>query len=244
MSTDKSIRVNELGQPIGFALPDFVAPPPPPHETIEGKFCRLEPLSVEKHAEEVYAADSLDKEGRSWTYLSYGPFPTLESYKEWLGPMSKSKDPLFFAIVDLKIGKAVGVVSYLRVFPDAASIEIGHVHFSPLLQRTTAATEAIYLLLKNAFDLGYRRLEWKCDSLNEKSCNAAVRLGHTFEGIFRQARVYNGRNRDTAWYSMIDDEWEKLKLCFLQWLDASNFDVNGTPLSSLSALTKQALAKK
>jgi RimJ/RimL family protein N-acetyltransferase len=225
--SDTPQRVNALGQPIGCDVPDWRAPPRPPHTVMAGRFCRVEPLDVARHAAELHAANSLDRDGRMWTYLFNGPFATEAEYREWLAPRQHSEDPLFFAIVDSASGRATGLASYLRIDPPQGVLEVGHLAFSPLLQRTPAATEAMYLMMKNAFDLGYRRYEWKCDSLNAPSRRAAERLGFRFEGIFRQAVVYKGRNRDTAWYSIIDGEWPTIRRAFEQWLDPANFDAGG-----------------
>ena len=219
--------LNELGQPIGLPLPNWKPPAPPARVTHAGYWCRLEPLSWERHGADLYAAFALDREGRDWTYLPYGPFPTEDAFLEWARSAEHSPDPLFFAIVDAKTGKAAGVTSYLRINPAAGSIEVGHIHYSPLLKRRPAATEAMYLMMKHAFELGDRRYEWKCDALNAASRAAAERLGFTFEGVFRQATVYKGRNRDTAWYSVIDREWPALEHAFRQWLDPGNFDETG-----------------
>jgi RimJ/RimL family protein N-acetyltransferase len=217
---------NALGQPIGFPVQDWKAPPLPPREIMQGHYCRLEPLSPE-HAKDLFEANAHDKEGRNWTYLLNDPFETFEAYLEWLTKASQGDDPLFFAVVDLQTNKVIGVASYLRVTPSAGSIEVGNINFSPLLQRTPVATEAMYLMMKRAFELGYRRYEWKCDALNAPSRKAAQRLGFSYEGIFRQALVYKGRNRDTAWYSVLDQEWPGLEAAFQKWLEPSNFDENG-----------------
>lgn len=227
---------NELGQPIGFPCPDWKPPPPPPRTTHAGRFCRLEPLEIDRHGAQLHAAFALDAEGRDWTYLPYGPFVSEEAFLEWVRRASESSDPLFFAIVEQARGRVVGIASYLRITPVSGSIEVGHLHYSPLLQGTTAATEAMYLMMKHAFELGYRRYEWKCDALNAKSRAAAERLGFTFEGIFRQATVYKGRNRDTAWYSVIDREWPTLKAAFERWLDPGNFDAQGRQRARLEEL--------
>jgi RimJ/RimL family protein N-acetyltransferase len=164
-----------------------------------GRLCRVEPLSAEKHAAALHEANRLDKEGRNWTYLPYGPFASPEEYSAWVRSVESSEDPQFFAIVDLKSGRPVGVASYLRIDPPNGVIEVGHLAYSPLLQRTPAASEAMYLMMRRAFDeLGYRRYEWKCNSLNAPSWNAAERLGFTYEGIFRQGVIQNGRNRRTS----------------------------------------------
>jgi len=149
-------------------------------------------------------------------------------------PRPASEDPLFFAIVDAASGRAAGIGSYLRIGPASGSIEVGHLQFSPRLQRTPAATEAMQLMMCNAFELGYRRYEWKCDALNAASRRAAERLGFRFEGVFRQATVYKGRSRDTAWYSIIDQEWPGLERAFRMWLEPGNFDHDGRQRRSLA----------
>lgn len=236
--------INPLGQPVGLSLPGWTQPPLPPREPMTGRFCRLEPLQTARHAAELYRADSEDVDGRSWTYLPYGPFDNLASYAAWADSVSHSTDSYFYAIVDSKRGRAVGVACYQRIKREIGSVEVGHVHYSPQLQRTPAATEAMILMMQRVFELGYRRYEWKCDALNEASCRAARRLGFTFEGIFRQALIYKGRNRDTAWYSVLDGEWPALKKAFEQWLHPSNFDAEGKQRVRLSELTGAALVGK
>ena len=167
--------------------------------------------------------------------MAYGPFARLDAYLAWADQSAVSQDPLFHAIVDRASNRAVGVAAYLRIEPAVGVIEVGHIAYAPALQRTPAATEAMYLLMRRVFDeLGYRRYEWKCDALNAASRAAAERLGFTFEGIFRQATLYKGRNRDTAWYSVIDREWPQRKAAFEAWLGPGNFDDEGrqrTPLA-------------
>lgn len=228
---------NSLGQPIGFPLPHWRAPPPPPREPMAGRYCRVEPLDSARHAAQLYEANARDPTGRAWTYLSAGPFDSFGAYLAWIESFCLGDDPLFHAIVDLDTGRAAGVASYLRIDTRNGVIEVGHLNFSPLLKRRTAATEAIYLMMKRAFELGYRRCEWKCDALNAASRAAAQRFGFSFEGIFRQAAVYKGRNRDTAWYSVIDREWPALEEAFMRWLDPSNFDASGNQRLRLSELT-------
>ncbi|MBV8457545.1 MAG: GNAT family N-acetyltransferase, partial [Acetobacteraceae bacterium] len=178
---------------------------------MEGRFCRLEALDADRHTAPLFAANSEDKEGRNWTYLPYGPLERFDDYRAWAVQYSRGDDPLFFAVIARDSGEAVGVASYLRIEPAMGCIEVGGINFSPRLQRRPAATESMYLMMRRAFDeLGYRRYEWKCDALNEPSRQAAQRLGFSFEGIFRQATIYKGRNRDTAWYSIIDREWPAL----------------------------------
>ena len=177
--------LNALGQPISFAVPNWTPPPTPPRDVIQGRFCRLEPLNVEVHARALHEANTLDREGRNWTYLPYGPFDGFESYRAWLTKMSAGSDPLFYVIVDQPSNQVVGLAAYLRIDPANGSIEVGHLNFSPLLQQKPAATEAMFLMMQNAFLLGYRRYEWKCNALNEPSRRAALRLGLSYEGIFR-----------------------------------------------------------
>ena len=234
---------NELGQAIGQPVPNWTPRPLPPRTPMTGRFCTIEVLDPERHAVELYDANAEDKEGRIWTYLGYGPFAHFADYRAWAEGAAKTTDPLFHAITDLATGKACGVASYLRIEPAFGVIEVGHINFAPPLQRTCAATEAMYLMMRRVFDeLGYRRYEWKCDSLNAPSRRAALRLGFRYEGIFRQAMIYKGRNRDTAWYSIIDKEWPTLKAAFEVWLRPGNFEPDGTPRTRLSQLTAEALA--
>ena len=224
--------MNALGQPIGDPVEGWKPAPPPRRSTIDGSYCRLEPLEAE-HAANLWQAFALDTEGRNWTYLSHGPYAQFDDFAEWARTAATSRDPLFYTIRDQRRGP-VGVASYLRIAPEAGSIEVGHIHMSPLLQRTPAATEAMYLMMKHAFDLGYRRYEWKCDALNAPSRAAAERLGFRYEGTFRQALVYKGRNRDTAWYSILDRDWPRLGRAFEQWLSPENFDRDGRQIRRLS----------
>jgi RimJ/RimL family protein N-acetyltransferase len=229
-------RTNSHGQPIGVELPAWQPPPRPPRAVLDGRYCRVEPLDLERHAAQLHAANSLDAAGRMWTYLFSGPFASFEAYVAWLAPRPSSEDPLFFAFVDKARGQAVGLGSYLRIEPAHGSVEVGHLQYSPLMQRSSVATEAIYLMMRQVFALGYRRCEWKCDALNAGSRRAAERLGFTFEGVFRQAIVYKGRNRDSAWYSVIDGEWPALDAAFRAWLDPANFDAQGRQQQRLETL--------
>src|SRR5262245_29798652 len=208
---------------------------------MEGRFCRLSPLDPQAHTQPLWEAYSTEVEPRNWTYLSHGPYANVDEFGSWVRDAAESIDPLFFVVVDRVSDHAVGVAAYLRIAPAAGSIEVGHINFSPLLQRTPAATEAMYLMMRHAFALGYRRYEWKCDALNSPSRAAAKRLCLTFEGIFRQATVYKDRNRDSAWYAAIDKEWPALEAAFLQWLAPENFDDQGRQRVRLSDLTRQAL---
>jgi RimJ/RimL family protein N-acetyltransferase len=213
-------------QPLGFPVPDWTARPLPDDSPMTGRYCVLECLRASTHGASLYEANARDVEGRMWTYLPYGPFSSADDYDAWVRSVQDDPDPQFFAIV--VDSRALGVASFLRADTENGSIEVGHLAFSPLLQRTTAATEAMYLMMRRAFDeLGYRRYEWKCDSLNAPSRRAAERLGFVYEGTFRQVRVRRGRNRDDAWFSIVDGEWPRLKAGFESWLDPSNFDAGG-----------------
>lgn len=231
------------GSPLGAEVPHWTPPPAPARHSLVGRFCSLAPADPQRHAADLFAAYSLDASGAGWAYLPYGPFATEQDYQDWMHATCGGSDPLFFAIIDHATEKAVGLASYLRITPAAGSIELGHLAFSPLLQRRRAATEALYLLMHTAFALGYRRLEWKCNALNAASRQAAIRLGFTFEGVFRQAAVVKGRNRDTAWFSIIDSEWPALDAAFRRWLAPENFDANGQQRERLSALTSAALGQ-
>jgi RimJ/RimL family protein N-acetyltransferase len=221
--------------PTGPPVPGWTSRPAPPREPLEGRFCRVEPLSATHHANSLYDANSLDREGRMWTYLFEGPYADRAEYRAWIEAAEASTDPLFYAIVDAGLGRATGIASYLRIENTHGVIEVGHIAYSPLLQRTSPATEAMYLMMRQAFALGYRRYEWKCDALNAASRRAALRLGFRFEGIFRQAIVYKGRNRDTAWFSIIDSEWPEIDAAFQDWLAPGNFDADGCQRRRLAA---------
>ena len=234
---------NQLGQPIGFPLPDWKASQHPRGARLRGRLCRLEPVDAGAHAADLYRAYGEDREGRNWTYLPYGPFPSEAEFGRWLASTCLGDDPCFFAVIDLADGRAAGLASYLRIEPASGVIEVGHIHFSPAMQGRAIATEAMYLMMREVFEvLGYRRYEWKCDALNAPSRAAALRLGFAFEGIFRQATMYKGRNRDTAWYAILDREWPAAKQAFETWLDAANFDADGRQKTSLSVAMRAALA--
>jgi len=237
-------ELNKLDQPIGLIVKNWNTPAFPPPEVMPGQFCRLEPLAADRHAQSLYKANAVDVEGKNWTYLPYGPFSDFDSYRSWVEQSSCGRDPQFYAIIELTTDNAVGVASYLRIDPSNGSIEVGGINFSPLLQRTPAATEAMYLMMARAFNLGYRRYEWKCNALNLPSRAAAQRLGLSYEGIFRQATVVKGRNRDTAWYAAIDQEWPALKAAFTKWLSPTNFDEQGKQRLSLTALTSPILKQR
>ncbi|MBW2225266.1 MAG: GNAT family N-acetyltransferase [Deltaproteobacteria bacterium] len=219
---------NQFGQPIGTPVPDWQGRPAPPRTPMEGRYCRLEALSAAKHAAALHDAYAAAPDSSNWTYLPYGPFASLEEYAVWVESMQAGDDPLLFAIAGRPDERPVGVTSYLRINPAQGSIEVGHLNYSPALQRTAAATEAMYLMMRRAFEeLGYRRYEWKCDSRNAPSRRAAERLGFRYEGTFRQAMVMKGRNRDTAWFSIVDTEWPRVRAALEAWLDPSNFGEGG-----------------
>lgn len=218
-------------------VPDWTPPPrPDPSAALVGRYVRLEPLEAQKHAALLFRAyvghDAV------WDYLPYGPFSSASQYHRWVREAEGDTALQFYAILNVASGAYEGVASYLRIQPEAGSIEVGHINFSPALQRTPAATEAIYLMMSWAFEAGYRRFEWKCDALNTGSRRAAQRFGFSFEGVFRQATVVKGRNRDTAWFAAIDAEWPALKEAFGAWLNPSNFDANGQQHERLADLTQ------
>jgi RimJ/RimL family protein N-acetyltransferase len=229
-------RINDLGQPVGPSLEDWKAPAWPAREPMSGRFTRLEPLNIETHSAPLFSELAVDKEGRTWTYLPYGPFQDFKEFCGWVASYCPTNDPLFYTIIEVPSGKPVGLTSYLRINPADGVIEVGHLIFSPRMQRTAVATEAMYLMMKRAFEMGYRRYEWKCDSLNAKSRAAAERLGFRYEGMFRQDRVYKGRSRDTTWFSVIDREWPALEEKFVRWLDPGNFDEGGNQRKALKAV--------
>ena len=228
---------NELGQPVGLPLNDWEARSWPPRTTMVGRTCRLEPLNPDAHAQQLYDAHVKNGDDKYWTYLPYGPYQNFEAYRSWIEAVYAEDDPQFFAVIEPQSGQAVGVASYLRIEPKIGSIEVGHIHFSPAMQKTPAATEAMFLMMQRAFDeLGYRRYEWKCDALNGPSKKASQRFGFTPEGVFRQHTMYKGRNRDTAWFSILDSEWPPLKQAYEAWLDPSNFGADGKQIKRLEEL--------
>ena len=228
---------NHLGLPVGAPLPGWSARLKPPRTAIAGRFCRVVPLDPERHVAQLFAAYADDAEGRLWTYLPRGPYASLDEYRAWAEGACRLDDPLTHAIIDNSTGDAVGTAAFMRIEPAVGVIEVGSITYSPRLQRTPAATEAMYLMMRRVFDeLGYRRYEWKCDSLNAPSRAAALRLGFRYEGLFRQATINKGRNRDTTWFSVIDSEWPALRAAFDAWLDPANFDADGKQRRSLASL--------
>ncbi len=211
---------------------------------MQGRHCLVRPLAADD-APALWEAFGADVDGHDWTYLPYGPFDRYNDFARWVSTVAAADDPLFHAIVPAEAPQTpAGVASYLRIAPAAGSIEVGHIHIGPRLQRTPASTEAMYLMMRRAFELGYRRYEWKCDALNAPSRRAAARLGFSYEGTFRQAVVVKGRNRDTAWYACIDREWPALRAAFETWLSPDNFDADGRQRRSLSSFTASILVAR
>lgn len=200
-----------------------------------GRYVTLEPLQADSHAEDLHRAFAPFP--ALWDYLPYGPFPDAAAYADWIRQITGAGDPMFLALRDRETGRCGGVASFLRILPDAGSIEVGHICLSPEIAGRRTATEAMALMMAQAFALGYRRYEWKCNAANLPSRRAAARLGFAFEGVHRQAAVVKGRNRDTAWFSVLDGEWPGVRTVLESWLDPANFDAEGRQTQSLSALT-------
>ena len=219
----------------GEPVTGWHAPPFPDAAALEGRWCRLERLT-ERHADALFHANAEDD--AIWDYLPYGPFPSEAGYIRWLKEMAAAQDPFFYAVIDRATGLAAGVMSYLRIVPEMGVIELGHINLSPRLARTTAASEAMILMISWAFAAGYRRFEWKCDALNLPSRRAAERLGLSYEGVFRQAVIVKGRNRDTAWFAATDKDWPGLQAAYEAWLSPENFDAEGRQIERLSDLTR------
>jgi RimJ/RimL family protein N-acetyltransferase len=233
-------HTNHHGQPIGVPVAEWSPRERPPRTPLQGRYCRVETLDPERHARDLYAAYSQDRDGRMRTYLPWGPYSGLDDFLAETEAGLRRENFITFAVIDAASGKAVGVASYLNINLSAGSIEVGGIAYSPALQRKPAGTEAMFLMMRRVFDeLGYRRYEWKCNSLNAPSRAAAERYGFRVEGVFRQADVVKGRNRDTAWFSILDGEWPALKAAFERWLDPANFAADGRQRESLSALTRR-----
>ena len=226
-------------RPVGAPVENWTPAQTPEELVLEGRYAMLEPLRAEDHAETLYK--QMRGHDWRWDYMGYGPFADFSAFRTWMAAQEGQPDPYFLAIKDRETDTWVGFCSLLRVDPAAGSIEVGHITMSPRLQRTRAATDAMYLLMKWAFTSGYRRYEWKCNALNAPSRRAAQRLGFSYEGIFRQAGVVKGRNRDTAWLAAIDSEWPALRAAFETWLDPANFDASGQQIERLSALTRPVI---
>jgi RimJ/RimL family protein N-acetyltransferase len=223
--------------PIGEAV-DWTVARRPERRSLEGSRVRLRPVDPTTDAEPLFRSSHPPAgDPEHWTYLPYGPYDNADALRARLEETAPSEDPLFFTIELLPDKRPAGIASYLRITPDHGTIEIGHIWFGAELRRSAAATEAIFLLAREAFDgLGYRRLEWKCNALNQASRRAAERFGFRFEGVFRKHQVVKGRNRDTAWFAITDDEWPALRAAYEDWLAAENFDAEGRQLRALGDL--------
>ncbi len=224
-------------QPIGDALPAWTPRQRPPATPMEGRYCVVERLNLDSHADDLFEVLCTPEAESGWTYQRDEQPKNRDAFQAWLAANVASQDPMFHAIIDRETGKAVGIASFMRMDFANGVIEVGHIHYAPVMRRTRAGTEAMFLMMRRAFDeLGFRRYEWKCDSLNAPSRSAAVRYGFTFEGIFRQAVIYKKRNRDTAWFAIIDRDWPAIKRAFEQWLDPANFDAAGRQKRTLADL--------
>lgn len=230
---------NKFGQPIGKPMPDWKGCPEPGDVTLTGQKCRIERYKVAKHADDLFAAYS-HGDGSDWTYSFEGPFETREQYQVFAETCEKSTDPRHYAVVDIATGKAIGTMSLMRCDKKNGVIEVGCISFSPLLMRSTHSTEAQYLMMAYVFDtLGYRRYEWKCHSMNERSRRSAVRLGYIFEGVFKDHMILKGHSRDTAWYAITAERWPIQKAAFEAWLAPENFNQEGQQKKSLGELRKE-----
>ena len=227
--------VDMAQRPLGERVEGWTPPKRPGPEKIIGHYVELELLSAQKHAANLF--QSFQGHDDVWDYMPSGPFTSSAQFYRWVSIMTKAEDPLFYAIRNLTSGKWQGLASFMRIQPDAGSIEVGYISFAPPLQKTTAATEAMFLMMRWAFEAGYRRYEWKCNALNTASRRAAQRFGFTYEGIFRQATVVKGCNRDTAWFAIIDKEWPALKESYDVWLSPRNFGQTGEQKERLGNLT-------
>ena len=222
---------------ISNTLQDWQPAHLPTAPTLVGHYVRLEQLDPARHGDDLWQAlQGPEADPQMWQFMAYGPVASREDFVQWLSANAVSRDPWFYTVIDRASGKALGLLSYLSLAPQHGSIEIGHVCFGSAMQRSVQATETIYLLARYAFELGNRRLEWKCDNLNLRSRRAAERFGFSHEGVFRQHLVRKGRNRDTAWFSIIDPEWPAVQRAFERWLNTENFDDQGQQRQSLTAL--------
>ncbi|MCX5496874.1 GNAT family protein [Kaistia dalseonensis] len=222
--------------PVGVPV-DAKPAPRPGRVTLDGRFVSVVPFDLALHGRDIFALSAGRENEDLWAYLGQGPFADYEAFAAHYAVAQTRDDPLLFAIVDKASGRAVGHATYLRIAPADRAIEVGNLLFTPALQRTPGATEAMYLMMRHAFDdLGYRRYEWKCNDLNAPSRRAALRLGFTYEGTFRQHMIIKGRNRDTAWFSLLDHEWPRANAAFEAWLDPANFDAEGRQIRRLEDL--------
>lgn len=223
-------------RPLGAIVEGFVAPAAPGPDILRGTYVTLERLNPSRHAHGLFAANA--GQDWLWDYMPYGPFPDEAAYGEWQAAMAEARDPFFYALRDNRSGAIGGIASYLRIDPGNGVIEIGHIQIAPILQRTPAATEAISLMIGWAFEAGYRRVEWKCNAHNAPSMAAARRYGFHYEGTFRQHMIVKGRNRDSAWFSILDSDWPRLRAAHDTWLSPENFDTSGQQRQRLAHLTQ------
>jgi RimJ/RimL family protein N-acetyltransferase len=236
------METNRFQQPIGAPV-EARSVKRPERVTLSGRVVTLAPLDADQHADALFRAGNGEGKDSVWTYLSDGPYADLAAFKDNIAAKAQSHDPLFFAVIDNASGQAVGYQTLMRI--DAANrvVEVGNILYTPAMQRTVGSTEAQYLFARYVFDtLGYRRYEWKCNALNAPSKRAALRLGFTFEGVFRQHMIVKGANRDTAWFSMLDSEWPARRAAFEQWLAPENFDAAGRQKVVLTSLNQAASA--
>lgn len=226
-----------FGKPVGHPVRDWTGCALPPRSDMIGDHVIVRPVDVDRDARALFDANKAAPDGSRFTYLSVDAFDDFADYRAWLSGMADKTDPMLHAIIDKATGKAVGVATYMRIDPANGVMEIGNINYAPALSQTIGGTEAMYLMMKRAFDeLGYRRYEWKCDDLNVPSRAAAARYGFTYEGTFRNHMVYKGRNRDTAWFSITIEEWPAIRAAFEAWLAPDNFDANGKQRRRLTDL--------
>jgi RimJ/RimL family protein N-acetyltransferase len=228
----------------GDLLVNWSIPPTPKNLNFNGLHVSLSPISLKKHALQLYNQYKKDGDGIIWDYMGVGPFESFSQFEEWVKSIESKDDPYFLAITKNEDNIPYGLASYMRIKPQDSCIEVGNISYSLPLQSTTHATEAMCLMMNWAFENGYRRYEWKCNSLNKKSRKAAQRLGFNFEGVFHKHMIVKGRNRDTAWFSITDNNWPELKKCFDKYLNPENFDLNKVQKISLSSLTKKFITNK
>lgn len=230
---------NEFGQPVGRPVENWKECPMPPRSDMVGNHVIVSPIDVKRDARHLFDANRKAMDGSRFTYLFNDAFVDFDAYQAWLETMAATSDPMLHTIIDKASNKAVGVAAFMRIDTKFGGIEIGNINYSPALSQTIGGTEAMYMMMKRAFDeLGYRRYEWKCDDQNAPSRAAALRHGFTYEGTFRNHMVYKGRNRDTAWFSITDLEWPAVRAAFEAWLAPGNFDENGKQRNSLQSFRK------
>jgi RimJ/RimL family protein N-acetyltransferase len=231
-----------MAKELGEVVVGWTVPVRPDVAVLQGRWVRMERLDADAHAADLHRAFSGHE--ALWDYMPYGPFSSASQYHRWIKDTASSTDPVFYAFRDMETGRCGGVASFLRITPDSGSIEVGHICLSPELQGSRAATEGLFLMMQWAFGAGYRRYEWKCNALNMPSRRAAQRFGFSYEGIFRQATVVKGRNRDTAWFAVIDKEWSALQAAYAAWLNPANFSAEGRQKEKLSDLTRLVIVAR